>query len=135
MKLLHPDLTEGEKEDLLAAGIDLFNRGQFFAAHEPWEEVWRSTNPEPRALFQGLVQVAAGFHHWQTAGRRGSALRLFERGRGHLAPLPPNCCGLDLTGFLGEMGRWQNWLTSPSGEPPPYPSLQRSQTRGSLPER
>lgn len=127
MRTLHPDLTDDEKAARLALGVELFNRQEFFAAHEPWEEVWRSTSPEPRAFFQGLVQVAAGFHHFQSAGRRGSALRLLQRGCGHLTPLPPDCCGLDLAGFLSKIETWRRWLESPAttGPPPPYPSLQR----------
>ncbi|PYQ54387.1 MAG: hypothetical protein DMF53_29615, partial [Acidobacteria bacterium] len=59
MRVLHPEISQEERERLFRVGIDLVNRGQFFAAHEAWEEIWRSTTPEPRGLFQGLIQVAA----------------------------------------------------------------------------
>lgn len=134
MKVLHPALTDGETDDRLAAGVELFNRRQFFAAHEPWEEVWRSTNPEPRSLFQGLVQVAAGLHHWQGAARRGAALRLLQKGCGHLATLPPDCRGLDLAAFLRELEAWRQWLASPAaGDPPPWPTLTQSRSAAASP--
>lgn len=52
-----------EKERLYQKGLEAFNSRQFFEAHELWEDVWRET-PEPDKKFlQGLIQVAAAFHH------------------------------------------------------------------------
>lgn len=134
MRALHPDLTDDEKAARLALGVELFNRQDFFAAHEPWEEVWRSTNPEPRSLFQGLVQVAAGFHHFQSAGRRGSALRLLQRGCRHLEAPAREIYGLDLAGFRGEIEAWRHWLESSAAQPPPpWPTLTRCRTAGASP--
>jgi predicted metal-dependent hydrolase len=61
---LHPDLDPAERRRLVRLGVDLFNRGDFFEAHEVLEEVWRSTRPEPRDLFQELIQVAAEPRPW-----------------------------------------------------------------------
>jgi hypothetical protein len=104
-------------------GVDLFNRGDFFASHEAFEEIWRSTTPEPRDLFQGLVQVAAGLHHF--VGRRSPAPagRVLARGRRRLAPLAPHCCGLDLAALLPALEAWEAWLAAPAGEPPALPRL------------
>lgn len=59
--------------DRLAEGIRLFNEGYFFEAHEIWEEAWHLERGEPRLFLQGLIQVAAGFHHFHTGNRRGAA--------------------------------------------------------------
>ena len=48
---LHPSLSDQQALALHEEAIGLFNAGRFFDAHEPWEEIWRSTNPEPRDLF------------------------------------------------------------------------------------
>ena len=50
---------------LLEDGIVLFNRGQFFEAHEVWEDAWRRARGEDEVFLHGLIQVAAGFHKLQ----------------------------------------------------------------------
>ena len=63
----------------LAPGRAAFNRGEFFAAHELWEIVWRELAGDDRVLVQGLIQIAAGLHHAQR-GRTRPAVRLLARG-------------------------------------------------------
>ena len=53
-----------EKDRLYQKGLEAFNSGHFYEAHEHWEEVWLET-PNPDKMFlQGLIQVAAAFHHY-----------------------------------------------------------------------
>lgn len=40
-------------------GIEAFNHGRFFEAHEHWEEVWRAAAPTERAHYRALIQLAA----------------------------------------------------------------------------
>jgi hypothetical protein len=63
----------------LEAGRAAFNAGAYFEAHELWEEVWRELCGDRCVLVQGLIQIAAGFHH-QQQGRRRPAVRLLEKG-------------------------------------------------------
>lgn len=65
--------------EALAAGRAAFNRGQFFAAHERWEDAWRTAAGPPRTILQGLIQIAAGLHHLHQ-GRTGPAARLLVKG-------------------------------------------------------
>ena len=62
-----------EKDRLFQKGLEAFNSEHFYDAHEHWEEVWLET-PNPEKMFlQGLIQVAAAFHHYSRAelpGRR-----------------------------------------------------------------
>jgi predicted metal-dependent hydrolase len=54
--------------DLLEEGLLLFNRGNFYDAHEVWEDLWReTTDPVLKTCYQGLIQAAVGLHH---LGRR-----------------------------------------------------------------
>jgi predicted metal-dependent hydrolase len=41
---------------------DLFNQGEFFAAHEVFEAVWMTAQGRQKTVLQGLIQAAAGFH-------------------------------------------------------------------------
>src|SRR5438552_2172913 len=44
--------------DLLVDGINFFNTGRYFQAHESWEDLWRETKGPLRLFYQGLVQAA-----------------------------------------------------------------------------
>ena len=121
-RILHPDLSPGERRRLFQEGIDLFNRGDFFLAHEAWEEIWRSTTPEPRELFQGLVQVAAGLHQILDLKRRIGPRNTLAKARSHLEPCAPVLCGVDVAALLDDVGRWQEWLET-EGERPEVPII------------
>ena len=49
----------------IAEGRSAFNRGEYFQAHELWEEAWKELDGVDRILVQGLIQIAAGLHHLQ----------------------------------------------------------------------
>src|SRR6185503_690713 len=76
---LHPELEPEERRLLLLRGVELFNAARFYEAHEVWEEVWRSTTPEPKDLLQGLIQVAVGMVHHRDRGRPAVARRVLAK--------------------------------------------------------
>ena len=123
-RTLHPELTPADRRRLLTLGVKRFNRGEFFAAHEAFEEIWRSTTPEPRDLFQGLVQVAAGLHHGLDRGKSGPARRVMARGRRRLEPLGPVAGGIDLATLLVAVEAWEAWFAGSGDQAPPLPTLQ-----------
>lgn len=88
-----------DADALLAEGIDLFNRGYFFEAHDVWEEVWRSEHGPMRNFFKGLIHLAGGYHHYQNDNYRGS-VALFASGIGYLRPYLPGRMGIDLAAIL-----------------------------------
>jgi hypothetical protein len=120
---LHPDLTAAERRRLFRRGVELFNRGEHFECHEVFEEIWRSTRPEPRDLFQGLIQVAVGLYHFRARRRPDVARRVLAKGRRRLGRVVDRPHGLDLERLLAEAAAWEAWLGSPAGEPPPLPRL------------
>src|SRR5215470_6566127 len=129
MRVLHPHLSSGERERLFREGIDLFNQGRFFAAHEAWEEIWRSTTPEPKDLFQGLIQVAAALHQYLDLKRTEGPRRTLAKARRNLEPFAPEALGIDVAGLLAQVGRWEAWLQDRGGDPPPIPSVNRAGDR------
>lgn len=120
---LHPVLSPDERRRLIREGIEQFHRGEFFAAHETWEEVWRSTTPEPRTLFQGLIQVAAALHQLLDLGRREGPIRTLAKARRNLEPYAPSALGLDIGQLLDSIGLWEAWLERRAGEPPQRPTV------------
>lgn len=70
-------------EEALALGIEQFNAGRYFQAHEIWEDAWHPS-PEPeRDFWQGLIQIAVGLTHRQRGNAHG-AVTLLRRGAGRL---------------------------------------------------
>ncbi|MCH9652085.1 MAG: DUF309 domain-containing protein [Deltaproteobacteria bacterium] len=122
-KPLRPELVPQHRQSLFLKGIELFNDQEFFAAHEPWEEIWRSTTPEPRELYQGLVQLAAGMHHYSVRGNAAPAARLLSKGRRRLESLLPTSEGIALGSLLEAVLSWEHWLEEPEGAPPQPPRI------------
>jgi predicted metal-dependent hydrolase len=123
---LHPHLTDREKADLFEEGLAFFNAGRLFEAHEPWEEIWRSTNPEPRNLYQGLVQVAAGLHIWLARGKPAPAARVLGRGVERLRQFQPTAVGIDIAALVAALEPWQSWLEESTGPAPTQlPTIRR----------
>ena len=120
---LHPDLTPEERRRLLAEGVDHFNAGRFFEAHEVWEEVWRSKTPEPRQLLQGLIQIAVAMVHHRDRGRPAVARRVLAKGWRRVEPHRPSALGLDLESLAESVESWSRWLEHTTGAPPPLPRL------------
>jgi predicted metal-dependent hydrolase len=75
-------------EESLRQGAELFNKREFFEAHEIWEDVWQEAEGDKRRLLQGLIQVAAGFHKLQI-GMPSGTYKLLHRAVEHLALVPP----------------------------------------------
>ena len=120
---LHPELSPEERRRLLIEGVDHFNAERFFEAHEVWEEVWRSTTPEPRQLLQGLIQIAVAMLHHRDRGRPAVARRVLAKGRRRVEPYRPSALGLDLESLLSGVETWSRWLERAAGDAPRYPRL------------
>lgn len=85
---------------LLARGVELFNGGLYWEAHEAWEEAWTPDRHGPdRGFYKGLIQVAAGCLHSTRANRRGT-LNKWRGGLAYLRPYLPAHQGLDLAGLV-----------------------------------
>jgi predicted metal-dependent hydrolase len=89
-------------EDRFLAGIDLFNRGEFFEAHEVWEELWMDCPAAERRFVQALIQAAVALYHFERGNHTGAA-RLFQSGRRYMEPFRPVHRGLDVAAFWKQM--------------------------------
>jgi len=117
-----------------ARGIRLFNAQKFFQAHEVWEELWLAETGQEKTFLQGLIQLAAAFHHYSRGNQRG-AKSLLARSLDKLARFPRSYRGLDLATLLSEADVWLRWLRGkPNGGPPRLPAISRSARRGRLSE-
>ena len=64
-------------------GVELFNAGEWYAAHDVFEELWHDTAEPERRWLQGAVQVAVAMVHLGRGNHNGAAILLGE-GTGRL---------------------------------------------------
>jgi uncharacterized protein len=88
--------------DLVVEGLRLFNEQHFFEAHEVLEDIWHRERGEPRLFLQGLIQLCAGFHHFQNGNTRGAA-ELLQRGADKMRKYPAVYLGLDASRLLDQV--------------------------------
>jgi uncharacterized protein len=108
----------------LDAGIDLFNRAQFFDAHEVLEDVWRAL-PNTSAVkkhLQGLVQLAVAFHHESRGNLRG-ARSVLERALRNLTGAERSFPALDIEQLSRDLADWQRHLAGTAPRPLPLPRI------------
>ncbi|MGA7616844.1 MAG: DUF309 domain-containing protein [Thermoanaerobaculia bacterium] len=76
-------------------GIELFNSGRYWHAHEAWERLWLVAEGPRREFLQGLIQLAAACHHVLRGNLRG-AQRLLDASLARLDLFPSLEEGIDL---------------------------------------
>jgi predicted metal-dependent hydrolase len=84
------------------AGIVLFNRGDFFEAHEVWEALWMETAGTDKRFYQGLIQAAVGLCHFCNGNVRG-AVKLYHSSRDYMSRYGDRHLGLDIAAFWQAM--------------------------------
>ena len=72
----------------LKLGAERFDRGEWWDAHEAWEDGWRATGGKHRHYLKGLIQLAAANYHLDR-GHPRAARRLFDGAARHLAESEP----------------------------------------------
>lgn len=102
-------------------GIELFNHGEFFDAHEVLEDVWRASAGEEKRFLQGLIQVAVALHHFSTGNRVG-AQSLLARGAAKFAGLPDEYRGVRVGELRDDCKAWLQHLAGDAAQPP-FPRL------------
>lgn len=93
------------------AGIDLYNAGEYHAAHDAWEERWMGPVGMDEKLFlQAMIQSAVAFHHLQI-GRPGAARRMYLLAKEKFARLNRSVfMSLDLGDYQAQLDRSLSWL-------------------------
>lgn len=95
-------VTADSPDSRYLAGIELFNRGEFFEAHEVWEDLWHECDSADRRFYQALIQAAVAAYHWSRGNATG-AKRLYHSGRKYMEPYRPTHRGLAIDDFWNAM--------------------------------
>ena len=76
--------TKPTERPEFALGMRLHNEGEYYEAHEAWEDIWRDEEIDEYRLFvQGLIQVTSAFHKLTFQKAPGGASRLLARNPRH----------------------------------------------------
>jgi len=98
-------------------GIALFNRGEFFEAHEVLEDVWRAAPASEKKFLQGVVQIAVAFHHHSTGNHRGMR-SVLERAIRNLGEDAGRFAAIDLERLRASLHRWREAMDKHEPSPP-----------------
>lgn len=112
--------ARGEEDDpgrALAAAAALFDAGLFFETHEVLEPPWKAADEPLRTFLQGLIQIAAGFHHRSQGNLRG-AESLLREGLARLHPFSPAAYRVDVRALLAAVETALGALDEEPSEPP-----------------
>jgi predicted metal-dependent hydrolase len=112
IEALARELAAGDEDDIYFRGYFLlFNRQEYYQAHDLLEHIWLQTEGPEAAFYKGLIQLAGAFVHLQkqfrrplhpTDGRRlHPAWRLFKLAKKNLKLFPSEYLGLKVDQILG----------------------------------
>jgi len=98
------ELSE-QQEIWVQAGIDNFNSGRFWHAHEDWEDLWKSlkgfATQEIIDGVQGLIQIAAMLLNHQRKKKRG-VVGLWAKSSVKLKPVMDGLFGIDVASLYAD---------------------------------
>ena len=110
-------MEPAERSRLMEEGRRAFNRGEFYEAHEFWEDVWNEVDDPDRLWIQGMIQIATGLHKLQRE-RPDICRTLFEKGLTKLADAPEALDGYALKLLREDASRLYHVLArGEKGEP------------------
>lgn len=110
----------------LDAAIALFNRGEWYACHDGFEELWHETQGASRPLLQGLLQAAVAQLHLERGNLRGATVLIGES-LGRLERCGDHGLGIELIPLRRTLRLWLEALQNgaPTGALP-LPHLELS---------
>ena len=76
-------------------GVEAFNAGNYFDAHEYLEEAWNEDTSTSRDVYKAVLQIAVAYLQIERQNYRG-AVKMFLRARQWLSPLPDVCRGINI---------------------------------------
>jgi predicted metal-dependent hydrolase len=110
--------------DAYLEGVQLFNAGRYYEAHEALEQVWRACPKESRErlFYQALIQIAAACLH-RARGRWRPALLQYHRAIEKLDRVATTeLLGMDLAGLRADIHATFAPLTADPQPPLPDPA-------------
>lgn len=86
---------QGDLHPQARIGIQLFNQGDYFEAHEALEHAWREEPGPAREFYRGVLQIGVAYYHILNGNFPG-AVKMLARAKKWLAAYPPVCRSVNL---------------------------------------
>jgi predicted metal-dependent hydrolase len=86
---------QGPPHPKAVEGMDSFNAGKYFEAHEALEAAWRDEFGPVRDLYRGILQVGVVYLHITRHNYPG-AIKVYHRCQKWLKPWPETCRGISV---------------------------------------
>ena len=102
----------------LRRGLDQVRSGQYFEAHESFEDAWRTAEPAEKDFLQGLVHVTVAWYQARRGNRTGCERQLAKAQR-RLAAFVPEHRGVDVATVLRSVDEAAEIVAGGSLELPP----------------
>jgi uncharacterized protein len=117
-------MTAKSVEEYFQQGIELFNRGLFFEAHEAWEQAWLRSSGQEKLFYQGLIQAAAAILHVERGNLAGSGT-LWTKAIDKLRPLPDLYMAIALDDLRAGLERFFDQVLNGDTAPRQPPRIRR----------
>ena len=85
-------------QDSLFTALNLFNKHEWYEAHDAFEEIWNSVDGDERQVIQGILQVSVSQFHLSKGNLNGATILLGE-GLGRIKTRTQINLGIDLESF------------------------------------
>jgi predicted metal-dependent hydrolase len=110
--------------DLYQKGIEHFNAHEFFECHEVLEELWLQNPGKDKLFYQGIIQMAVAFYHYENANYQG-ALKLLQGSINKLTSYLPEHRGIDVQRLIAQLELWKKKFNNLiHGREDPYSNLE-----------
>lgn len=100
----HAELLKGCNQPISSEaqrGLEEFNRGEYFAAHESLEAAWMAEDGLGREVYRAILQIAVAYYQIERGNYKGAA-KMFLRMRQWIDPLPEFCRGIHIAQLRSE---------------------------------
>ncbi|MDX1682840.1 MAG: DUF309 domain-containing protein [Phycisphaeraceae bacterium] len=98
-------MTGEEEARLFHEGLALFNGGEWFEAHESWEDIWHVASGPTKSFYQGLIQCAVTLEHVRRGNPRG-VRSVWKSCQSKFTDLPATYMGVEVERLLDELGAY-----------------------------
>jgi predicted metal-dependent hydrolase len=86
---------QGQLHPMAIKGIELFDEGHYWEAHEALEAAWKDERGPVRHFYKGILQVGVMYLQIERENFQGMA-KMYERCKKWLRPWPAVCRGVDV---------------------------------------
>ena len=90
-----PSDCAGDIHPAAIKGMELFNAGEYWLAHEHLETAWKEESGAVRELYRAVLQVAVVYLHITRVNYKG-AVKVYGRVQKWITPWPRVCRGIEI---------------------------------------